>query len=157
MQYWGLCKCTNMKVTGYINNIKKKSWWSGYWWDSHSSHSNVVLTVWKLSIRLEYCTAPPITDRWLRTKMAAGWPRSHLADDKMLVVLLVHGQQRGEELGNLLLQLIAGHEVAHGAHGLRHRQPELEHTADRQRTSVRQPTTTDNTGDIDIYWLDTTS
>ena len=71
---------------------------------------------------------------------------AHLADDKMLVVLLVHGQQSREELGNLLLQLVAGHEVAHGAHGLSHREPELEHTAVKQRTSVRPATTTDNAG-----------
>ena len=67
---------------------------------------------------------------------------AHLADDEMLVVLLVHGQQSREEPGNLLLQFVTGHEVAHGAHGLGHRQPELEHTEVKQRTSVRPAATT---------------
>lgn len=51
---------------------------------------------------------------------------THLAYDVMLVVFLVKGQDGWYKFGNLLLQFFAGHQVAHGAHGLSHSQPQLE-------------------------------
>lgn len=40
-------------------------------------------------------------------------------------MLLVEGEDGWDEFWELLLQLLAGHQVAHGSQGLHHRQTEL--------------------------------
>ena len=52
----------------------------------------------------------------------------YLADDVMLGDLLVEREDRGYEFGQLLLQLIMGHQVTHGPQSFRHSQTQLEHT-----------------------------
>lgn len=52
-------------------------------------------------------------------------PAPHLGYVEGLRVLLVEGEDARDELGELLLQLLAGHQVAHGSHGLHHRQSQL--------------------------------
>lgn len=53
-------------------------------------------------------------------------PSPHLGYVEGLRVLLVEGEDARDELRELLLQLLAGHQVAHGSHGLHHRQSQLQ-------------------------------
>lgn len=53
--------------------------------------------------------------------------QTHLANDIVLVVFLVQGQDGRNEFRNLLLQFIIGHQMAHRAHRLRYCPPQLEH------------------------------
>lgn len=43
---------------------------------------------------------------------------THLANDIVLIVFLVQGQDGRNKFRNLLLQFITGHQMAHRAHGL---------------------------------------
>lgn len=52
-------------------------------------------------------------------------PHTDLGDVEGLRVLLVEGEDGWDEFWELLLQLLAGHQVAHGSQGLHHRQTEL--------------------------------
>lgn len=54
----------------------------------------------------------------------------------MLIVFLVKGQDGWYKFGNLLLQFFAGHQVAHGAHGLSHSQPQLEEHGVRSKGEI---------------------
>lgn len=59
----------------------------------------------------------------------------------MLIVFLVKGQDGRCKSGNLLLQFFAGHQVAHGAQGLSHSQPQLEEHTKREINMLSGQTT----------------
>lgn len=61
-------------------------------------------------------------DRALHRPQRAG---AHLGHVEGLRVLLVEGQDSGQEFGELLLQLFARQQVAHRPQSLHHSEPEL--------------------------------
>lgn len=49
----------------------------------------------------------------LRAKITGVATQGHLANDVVLVVFLVQGQNGRDELGDVFLQFIASHQMAH--------------------------------------------
>lgn len=79
------------------------------WWSSISLH------------KLYFLQKPIINNPYTDASHCA-----HLANDVVLVVFLVQGQDGRNKSGNLFLQFIVGHQMTHWSHRLSHCQPQLE-------------------------------